>query len=66
MIAAGLGIGVLSEWTDGFYSAICLFVLPIIVALAGASIIDDFTARACDTKSQMSSSRKETTGPEAA
>lgn len=38
----GIGIGVLSGWSDGMYSAICLFFLPIFVALAGAAIIADF------------------------
>lgn len=43
MFMVGLGIGVLSGWSDGYYSAICLFFLPILVALAGASIIADFS-----------------------
>jgi hypothetical protein len=43
MTAVGLGIGILSGLADGLYSAACLFVLPILVALAGASIISDFT-----------------------
>lgn len=38
----GVGIGLLSSLADGAYSAICLFVLPVLVALAGASIISDF------------------------
>ena len=38
----GVGIGLLSGLADGAYSAICLFVLPVLVALAGASIILDF------------------------
>lgn len=38
----GVGIGVFSSLSDGLYSAICLFVLPLVVALAGASIIADF------------------------
>ena len=38
----GVGIGLLSGLADGAYSAICLFVLPVLVALAGASIISDF------------------------
>jgi hypothetical protein len=44
MFLVGLSIGVLSGWSDGYYSAISLFFLPILVALAGASIIADFTA----------------------
>jgi hypothetical protein len=40
--AFGIGIGVLSGLADGAYSAICLFVLPGLVALAGASIVYDF------------------------
>ena len=38
----GVGIGLLSGLADGAYSAICLFMLPVLVALAGASIISDF------------------------
>ncbi|MCM3872000.1 MAG: hypothetical protein ND895_15050 [Pyrinomonadaceae bacterium] len=41
MVASGLGIGVLSGLHDGLYSAICIFALAILVALAGASIIAD-------------------------
>ena len=41
---AGVGIGVLSGFADGAYSAICLFVMPALVALAGASIIWDFNS----------------------
>lgn len=43
MVAFGLGIGILSGWSGGLYSAACLLVLPILVALAGASIIADFS-----------------------
>jgi hypothetical protein len=39
---SGIGIGVLSGLADGAYSAFCLFVLPVLVALAGASIVYDF------------------------
>ena len=42
----GLGIGALSGIADGAYSAVCLFVLPILVALAGAAIISDFNSPA--------------------
>ena len=38
----GIGIGVLSGLADGAYSALCLFLLPGLVALAGASIVYDF------------------------
>lgn len=41
---SGIGIGVLSGFADGAYSAICLFVMPALVALAGASIIADFNS----------------------
>ena len=41
---SGVGIGVLSGFADGAYSAICLFVMPALVALAGASIIADFNS----------------------
>lgn len=37
----GIGIGLLSGFADGAYSAICLFALPIVVALTGASVIAD-------------------------
>lgn len=40
----GIGIGVLSGIADGAYSAICLFMLPLLVALAAASIISDFNS----------------------
>ena len=38
----GIGIGVLSGFSDGAYSAVCLFMLPLLVALAGVSILADF------------------------
>jgi len=40
----GIGIGLLSGLADGAYSAICLFVLPLFVALAALSIIADFNS----------------------
>ena len=40
----GVGIGLLSSLADGAYSAVCLFMLPILVALAGASIISDLNS----------------------
>jgi len=40
----GIGIGALAGIADGAYSAICLFVLPLLVALAGASILSDFNS----------------------
>ena len=40
----GIGIVVLSHFTGGAYSALCLFVLPLFVALAALSIIADFNA----------------------
>lgn len=43
MVAFGLGIGILSGLSDGLYSGACLFALPMLVALAGASIIADFS-----------------------
>jgi hypothetical protein len=43
MIGLGLGIGILSGLHDGLYSAACLFVLPMLVVLAGASIIADLS-----------------------
>lgn len=46
----GVGIGVMSPIADGAYSAICLFVLPVLVALAGASIIADFGRNAAKTE----------------
>jgi hypothetical protein len=39
----GVGIGVLSGLADGAYSAVCLFVLPLLVAVAGMSIISDLS-----------------------
>ena len=45
----GVGIGLLSGLADGAYSAICLFVLPVLVALAGASIISDFNRESVTT-----------------
>lgn len=38
----GVGIGVFSSFSDGLYSAVCLFFLPLLVALTFASIIGDF------------------------
>lgn len=40
----GVGIGALAGIADGAYSAICLFFLPVLVALAAASIISDFNS----------------------
>ena len=56
----GIGIGVLSGLADGAYSAICLFVLPLFVALAALSIIADFNSpnvvkRAVTTSERASS-----------
>jgi len=59
MFASGLGIGILSGLSDGLYSAACLFVLPILVALGGASIIKDLSqelprkTEATETKSDQ-------------
>jgi len=39
----GPAIGILSGFADGAYSAVCLFALPIVVALAGASVVVDFS-----------------------
>jgi len=39
----GIGIGVLSGLADGAYSSVCLFVLPLLVAVAGVSIISDLS-----------------------
>ena len=41
--AMGIGMGALSGLADGAYSALCLFWLPILVALAGVSIIADLS-----------------------
>lgn len=43
MFGFGLGIGILSGLHDGLYSAACLFVLPLLVVLAAASIISDLS-----------------------
>lgn len=43
MTVFGLGIGILSPLADGAYSAICLFALPILVALGGASAVADIS-----------------------
>jgi len=48
----GVGIGLLSSLADGAYSAICLFVLPVLVALAGASIISDLNSESV-TKTEI-------------
>jgi hypothetical protein len=42
IVLLGVGIGVFSSFSDGLYSAVCLFFLPLLVALAFASIIADF------------------------
>ena len=39
----GPAIGILSAFADGAYSAVCLFALPIVVALASASVVADFS-----------------------
>ncbi len=41
--AFGVGIGVLAGLADGAYSAVCLFILPLLVAVAGVSIISDLS-----------------------
>ena len=43
MAVFGLGIGILSPLADGAYSAVCLFALPIVVALGGASVVADIS-----------------------
>jgi predicted phage tail protein len=40
----GIAIGALAGIADGAYSAICLFVLPLLVALGGVSIMLDFNS----------------------
>lgn len=40
----GPAIGILSAFADGAYSAACLFALPIVVALASASVVVDFSS----------------------
>jgi len=45
----GIGIGVLSGFAEGAYSAICLLMLPLLVALTGASIVADFSGTAAQT-----------------
>jgi hypothetical protein len=49
-IVLGIGIGVLSGFADGAYSAICLLVLPLLVALTGASIVADSSGPALQTE----------------
>ena len=53
MFVTGIGIGVLSGKADGAYAAICLFLLPVLVALAGASIITDFGQPAIPHKASV-------------
>jgi len=53
----GVGIGVFSSFSDGLYSAICLFFLPLLVALTGASIIADFDQTKTITKPMTSKVR---------
>src|SRR4030095_245555 len=59
----GVGIGVLSSFADGAYSAICLFVLPVFVALAAAAIVSDFNSPTaeCRESSMMRKARPEET-----
>lgn len=60
---SGIGIGVLAGMADGAYSAICLFVLPLFVALAAASIISDFSSPiAVKSKSVLQSKGVTATG----
>ncbi len=68
MFAFGLGIGILSGLSDGLYSAACLFALPMLVALAGASIIADFSQeRPRKTESpQAEKDQQDVTWPHAA
>ncbi len=40
----GPAIGILSAFADGAYSAVSLFALPIVVALAAASVVADFSS----------------------
>ena len=62
MVVSGIGIGVLSGLADGAYSAICLFVLPLFVALAALSVIADFN-RAPVPKTQPVINRPEQQAP---
>ena len=62
----GIGIGVLSPFEDGAYSAICLFVLPLFVALAALSIISDFNSPyAAETNSTPSERASSVESPKA-
>jgi hypothetical protein len=58
LIIFGVGIGVLSPFAEGAYSAICLFFLPLVVALSGASIIADFSRPVVLTRRVVTSSSK--------
>jgi hypothetical protein len=60
MVVSGIGIGVLSGFADGAYSAICLFIMPLLVALAAASIIADFNSTTV-TKPSIVTRRKVST-----
>jgi len=58
----GVGIGVLSGLSDGAYSAVCLFMLPLLVALGGVSILVDFsrpTAQLQGTKEAVTTKASE-------
>ena len=68
MFAFGVGIGILSGLDDGLYSAACLFVLPLLVALAGASIIFDLSQeqRKQTKRQQAESNQADVNWPHAA
>lgn len=38
MLLFGVGTGAFSSLADGLYSSICLFLLPLLVALAGCRL----------------------------
>ena len=61
MVLCGVGIGVVSRFADGLYSAILLFIFPFLVALTAGSVISDFSTTASATTKpaeQKASERK--------
>jgi hypothetical protein len=58
LVVCGIGIGVLSSWADGLFSAICLLIFPLLVAATATFIIRDLSAQPADLRRYDASDRR--------
>jgi uncharacterized membrane protein YfcA len=48
--ACGVGIGILAPWSDGLYSAMLLFMFPLLVAVAAVAVGTDLNKTSVKTE----------------